>query len=150
MDIEIKVNIRYLIYKNKKLMTKKENVDLYGKVAKFPGNVTSKKAYSFLENIKINKNKVWYILTEKQSNQLQMIKYNQKKGVELDKFFEELKNYYLYNLEENSEMYKIIENLEISGENKFVTIKNIPNVEFKNNKTLLTVLTEDLIRLLSK
>ncbi|MCK9415857.1 hypothetical protein M0Q97_04285, partial [Candidatus Dojkabacteria bacterium] len=58
-------------------------VNLYGKVAKFPRNTKAKKAYQFLENIKIPKNKLWYFIIEKEVvinennnyEELQIIKY---------------------------------------------------------------------------
>jgi hypothetical protein len=37
---------------------------------------------------------IWYIIVEKQENELQMVKYN-KEGVDLNKFIIELKSYYI-------------------------------------------------------
>jgi hypothetical protein len=129
--------------------TKKRNVDLIGKIARFPNNVKASKAYSFLENIKINRNKIWYILVEKQDNELQMLKYNIRSGVDLSQFIVELKAFYLDKFAEQPKIHQIIEKLEIYGEDKFVVIKNIPRVELAGKK-LISRLTEDLIKLLSK
>ena len=52
------------------------DVKFYGKLARFPKKVKAHKALNFLENVKISKNSIWYILIEKQDNELQMIKYN--------------------------------------------------------------------------
>jgi len=128
---------------------KNENIDFIGKVAHFPHDVKASKAYNFLENIRINKNKVWYLLIEKQDNELQMLKYNIKTGVKLSQFSYELKQFYLNKFKNQPKLHKIIESLEIYGEDKFVVIKNIPNVEIAGKK-LITRITEDMIKLLSK
>lgn len=130
-------------------VTTEKNVNFIGKIAKFPKDAQASKAYGFLENVKINKNKTWYILIEKQDNELQMIKYNVKAGVNLEKFFQDLKNYYLSTFNTQPKLSQIIENLKISGEDKFVTISNIPNVDIAGKK-LISRLTEDLVTLLSK
>ncbi len=76
-------------------MPENKNVDFYGKVAKFPKNVKASHAYNFLDNIKISKKKIWYIMVEKQDNELQMIKYNNSQGFNMVKFIETLKEYEL-------------------------------------------------------
>ena|ERR1035437_9072530 len=126
----------------------KEKVDFYGKVAKFPKNTKAKKAFKFLENIRIPRNKLWYFIIEKQSiegEDLQLIKYNNKMGFNLTLLVENLKEYY----KSNEEVYKHITNLEIEGNDKFSIIKNIPNIEV-GGKKLISILTEDLIKLLYK
>ena len=72
------------------------DVQLIGKVAKFPKNTKAKSAYTWLENIKIPKNKLWYFIIEKEiinnndsSEELQIIKYNNKNGVNCAKFVED-------------------------------------------------------------
>jgi len=120
-----------------------KNVEFVGKLAKFPKNTKAKNAYNFLENIKVSKSKLWYILIEKDNNGLQVIKYNNKLGFNLYDFVNELKKY--YSADENISPY--IENLVIIGEDKFSTIKDIPDVEI-NGKKLITILTNDLIKLL--
>jgi hypothetical protein len=69
---------------------KNEKVETFGKVAKFPKNVKASKAYNFLENVKVSKKSIWYIMVEKQDNELQMVKYNKNDGVDLNKFVTEL------------------------------------------------------------
>ncbi len=124
-------------------------VKLYGKVAKFPKMTKASKAYNFLENVKISKNSIWYILVEKQDNELQMVKYNNKKGFDLAKFIVELKSFYSKQYANQPKVSKLIESIEVAGASEFSTIKNIPNVEVEGKK-LITKITEDLIRLLSK
>ena len=126
------------------------NVNFFGKVAKFPKKVKASKAYNFLENVKISKNSIWYILVEKQDNELQMVKYNNKKGFDMVKFVLELKTFYLNQYKESAEMSNLIESIEVGGAEEFSSIKNIPNVEIEPGKKLITKITEDLIKLLSK
>lgn len=125
-------------------------VNFYGKVAKFPKKTKASKAYNFLENVKISKSSIWYILIEKQDNELQMVKYNNKKGFDMSKFVLELKKYYLSQYSKNPKMIKLIESIEVGGAEEFSAIRNIPNVEVEGGKKLISKITEDLIKLLSK
>ncbi len=124
------------------------DVKMYGKVAKFPKRTKASKAYNFLENVKISKNSIWYILIEKQDNELQMVKYNNKKGFDLSKFVSELKTFYTKKYSEDK-ISKLIESIQVGGAEEFSTIRNIPNIEV-DGKKLITIITEDLIKLLSK
>jgi len=122
-----------------------KKVNLYGKVAKFPKNTKAQKAYNFLENIKVSKKKLWYILIEKEDNtELQCIKYNNKMGVDLRQFVEQMKDYY----KQDKELFEHISKLTIEGNDKFSIIRNIPNVKIKDDKKLIAFLTENLIKLL--
>lgn len=124
----------------------KENNDItfYGKIAKMPDNVRASKSINFLENIKVSKQKLWYILIQKQDNELQMIKYNNRFGVNMNIFVEKLRIYY----ENNKFISEYIKNLQIDGNDKFSIIKNIPDVDI-DGKKLISIITEDLIKLLS-
>jgi hypothetical protein len=124
---------------------KEKDVNFYGKVAKFPKNTKAKNAYTFLENIKVSKKKLWYILIEKDQDGLQIIKYNNKMGINLTDFVNELKKYYM----KDELISEHIKTLKIEGEDKFSVIKNIPDVEV-NGKKLITILTNDLLKLLYK
>ncbi len=134
---------------NSEEVNEENEVKLYGKVAKFPKKTKASKAYNFLENVKISKNSIWYILIEKQDNELQMVKYNNKKGFDMVKFVLELKSFYLNEYSNSPKMVKLIESIEVGGAEEFSAIKNIPNVEV-GGKKLISKITEDLIRLLSK
>ena len=123
-----------------------KKLELYGKVAKFPKNAKAGKAISFLESIKVSKKKLWYILIEKDENELQCIKYNNKMGVNLKVFVEQMKDYH----KKDKQLYEHIQNLKIEGNDKFSIIKNIPDIEVKSGKKLITFLTEELIQLLYK
>ena len=126
----------------------KKKIDFYGKVAKFPKQTKASKAYAHLESVKISKNSIWYMLIEKQDDQLQMVKYNYRKGVDLHKFVSELKEFYLNRITDES-VRESISRIEVDGNDKFSMIKNIAKVNV-DGKLLITKLTEDLIRLLSK
>jgi hypothetical protein len=126
-----------------------EDVKFYGKVAKLPKGVKASKGYNFLENVKVSKSSIWYIMVEKQENELQMVKYNYKKGVDLAKFVGDLKTYYISQYAKNPKMVKLIEAIEIDGNDKYSWVKNIPLIEVDGRK-MISRITEDLIKLLSK
>ena len=123
-------------------------VETYGKVAKFPRNVKASKAYNFLENVKVSKKSIWYIMVEK-DNELQMVKYNYKEGVDLAKFVNELKSYYISKNKGNKSICESISKMSVDGNDKYSMIRNIPIVDI-GGKKLITKITEDLIKLLSK
>ena len=128
--------------------THESNVDFTGKVAKFPKNTKASKAYNFLENVKVSKKSIWYLMVEKQNNELQMVKYNVKEGVDLTKFVNDLKAYYSKKYTDNK-VNKLIESICVDGNDKYSMIKNIPSITL-DGKKMITKITEDLIRLLSK
>lgn len=122
---------------------KDENISFYGKVAKMPKNSKAASSINFLERIKISKQKLWYVIIEKNENELQTIKYNNRVGVNLKEFVNELKHFY----EKNPDMMVHIDQLIIEGGDKFSMIQNIPDVEI-NGVKLMTILMNDLIKLL--
>jgi hypothetical protein len=123
-------------------------VKTFGKVAKFPKNVKASKAYNFLENVKVSKKSIWYIMIEK-DNGLQMVKYNYKEGVDLNKFVNELKTYYIDKNKGNESICESIDRMSVDGNDKYSMIRNIPLVEVDGRK-MISVITQDLIKLLSK
>jgi hypothetical protein len=125
-----------------------ENVDFTGKVAKFPKNTKASKAYNFLEAVKVSKKSIWYIMVEKE-NDLQLVKYNYKEGVDLNKFVNELKSYYISKNEGNKSICEAISKMSVDGNDKYSYIKNIPLLEM-DGKKVITKITEDLIKLLSR
>lgn len=138
---------------------KNNNIEFIGKVAKFPNSVKADKAYEYLYNLKdpkLAKKNVWYIMIESQGfdndgNELQMVKYQMKRGVNLSKFIIDLKKYYLEIYKDNNFLTENISKIEVYGDDKGLvsTIKNIPNCTL-DGKKLITKLTEDLIKLLAK
>jgi len=128
--------------------THEAKVETFGRVAKFPKNTKASKAYNFLENVKVSKKSIWYIMVEK-DNELQMVKYNVKEGVDLNKFVSELKTYYIAKSKGNKSICEAISKMMVDGNDKYSMIRNIPLVEI-DGKKLITKVTEDLIKLLSK
>ena len=128
---------------------KNEKVETIGKVAKFPKNVKASRAYNFLENVKISKKSIWYLMIEKDENELQMVKYNYNEGVDLSKFVGDLKTYYLAKYKGNNTICEAISKLNVDGNDKYSMVKGITPVEV-DGKKLITKITEDLIKLLSK
>jgi hypothetical protein len=124
-------------------------VHTIGKVAKFPKNTKASKAYNFLENVKVSKKSIWYIMVEKQDDELQMVKYNYKEGVDLGKFVNELKTYYMKKYSNEPKVCNLIESIKVDGNDKYSMIKNIPLVTIEGRK-MISIITEDLIKLLSK
>lgn len=128
------------------------NVSMYGKIAKFPKNTKAKSAYNFLTNLKISSRKLWYFIIEKEivsvdgknkAQELQLIKYNNKNGINCDAFIEILKKEY----HNDTELGKYINKLIIDSEENFSVIRNIPDVEI-DGKKLINIISEDIIRLL--
>ena len=115
----------------------KEQVKFYGKIVKFPKNTLAKEAYSFLNENKISKEKLWYFMIEK-NNELHIVKYNEDKGFKINEFVLELLKSY-----KNSNFNQLSENIKIKGNENFVILTNI----FENNSGKIK---EDLIKLLSK
>lgn len=125
------------------------NVETFGRVAKFPKNTKASKAYNFLENVKVSKKSIWYIMVEKQDNELQMVKYNVKEGVDLSKFVNELKGYYTKKYSKDAKFVEMVNKIKVDGNDKYSMVQNIPLVEVEGKK-MITRITEDLIKLLSK
>lgn len=125
-----------------------EKITTYGKVAKFPKNVKASKAYNFMENVKVSKKSIWYLMIEKDENQLQLVKYNYNEGVDLNKFVNDLKGYYLNKYKDNKVICEAVNKLTVDGNDKYSMVKGISPVEV-DGKKLITKITEDLIKLLS-
>jgi len=133
-------------------MDESKKVTTYGKVAKFPKNVKASNAYNFMENVKISKKSIWYLMVEKMDingESLQLVKYNYNEGVDLNKFVNDLKGYYLNKYKDNKSLCESINKIEADGNDKYSIIKGISPVEV-DGKKLITKITEDLIKLLSK
>lgn len=129
------------------------NVDFYGRIAKFPSGTKASKAFNWMNNLKdpkLAKKDIWYLMVEKQDNELQMIKYQQKQGVNLTKFITDLKTYYIDKYKDNAVIVENITKIELGGdtEGNISAIKNIPNIKVDGNRKLIHKITEDLVKLL--
>lgn len=132
-------------------MSDKKKVLLRGNVAKFPDDVPVQKAYNFLENSKnLPKSRIWYLMVEKQGDKLQLARYQPHKGADLIEIGRKLKQSYLEIIpEEQKELRRDIGLMEVSGEDKFVYISNIPQAKI-NGTPLISLMVEDLVSLLDK
>ena len=128
---------------------KEGKVEFIGKVAKMPKGAKASKSLNFMENVKIPKSSIWYIMIEKQNNELQMIKYNLQKGFDLGRFTNDLKGYYQQKFAKNPKLVEKINQIEIDGDDKYSWIKNVPLITVEGKK-LISIITEDLIKLLSR
>lgn len=129
------------------------NVEIYGKLAKFPEGVKASKAFNWVYNLKdpkLAKKDIWYLMVEKQDNELQMIKYQQKQGVNLTKFVVDLKKYYLDKYKNSPILVEKISKIKLGGDQdgNISSITNIPNIIVENKKKLIHKLMEDLVQLL--
>ena len=129
---------------------KRDNIELVGKVAKFPKNTKAVHALKFLENVKANPKKLWYIIIEDQDTDLKMVKYNRSQGVDLNEYTQKLKEYYIKYYENTPEISSQLEQMKVEGENEFSVIKNIPTITLENNQTLISKIASDLIKLLGE
>lgn len=132
-------------------MENNEKISVTGKIAKFPKNTKAFTALKYLEQIKINPNKIWYIIIENQENELKLVKYNRSKGVDLLEYTLDLKNFYRKKYKNEPSIISLIENIEVTGEQDFSVIKNIPNIMVDEDKklVLLSKIASDLIKLLA-
>lgn len=125
------------------------NVELTGKIAKFPKNTKAVKALRFLENIRVNPKKLWYIIIEDQDTNLKLVKYNRNNNVDLNEYTMKLKKYYIEKYKLDEQILEQIKFINVVSEDDFSLIKNIPKIMI-GEKTLISVITNDLIKLLSE
>lgn len=130
-------------------MDSNNKVEFTGRIAKFPKNTKAKDALQFLERIKVNPNKLWYIIVEDQGTDLKMVKYNRSQGVNLLDYTADLKMHYLTKYANDASMSENIRKIEVIGENDFSVIKNIPPIILEGGHTLLSKITMDLVKLLA-
>lgn len=128
-------------------MENKEFIEC-GKVVRFPKNTKAVTALQQLEKIKVNPKKIWYLIIENQDNELKTVKYNRNNNINLLDYTNSLKNLYLQNCKD-SFLIEQIEQMIVVGEADFSIIKNIPSIRFKDDQTLLSKITSDLIKLLA-
>lgn len=129
----------------------KQHIELSGKIAKFPKGTKAFTALQYLEKVRVNPSKLWYVIVENQNNELKLVKYNRNKGVDLLQYTLDLKQHYKTIFENNKNIILSIESIEVIGEQDFSIIKNIPNIIINESTklTLLGKITKDLIKLLS-
>lgn len=136
---------------NKRPERPDNEIALTGKIAKFPKNVKAFTALQYLEKIRVNPNKIWYIIVENQGNELKLVKYNRAKGVDLLEYTLDLKNHYRVRYKNEQHVLDAIDKITVMGEQDFSVIKNIPVlvIDESTGLTLLSKITSDLIKLLA-
>lgn len=143
-------------------MSNKKVAKRYGKVVTLPSDTNPdkfmEKMDNDLENIKNPRNKLWYVLVEKQNTtsngrELHMVKYNQE-GVDATALVAQVKDFYIKSTDDENTK-KVFESIHIVGNDKFSIIKNVPDITLTETvdgriveRKLLSKITSDLIRLL--
>lgn len=122
---------------------KLEKFELIGKVAKFPGKIKPSVSMILLENNKVSKDKLHYIISEQTPNTLVVIKYNENANIKLTEFITTLMQYYKKNEQLKIPFSKIV----VEGTEQYSIIKNIPDIKF-GDRSLVQVLNDDLVKLL--
>lgn len=117
-----------------------KSIDFINKVAIFKHSVKASDALFLLESVKVDKNKLWYIMMERNETTLQVVKYNPSVGFNLTEFVVELYKHYKQSAEISEHL---TEHVCISGGKEFAVISNL-------NAFMLNQLKLDLIKLLSK
>ena len=121
---KLKEPLEQKIPKTKKIEKVKkvsESIVFEGKVVSFFGPIKPSSTISLLESKNISKDKLHYIITEQQDS-LVILKYNIETKLKLDVFLETLITYH----KKDNDLKIFFENIEISGSETFVIIKNIP------------------------
>jgi len=131
-------------------MDDNQGIKLTGKIAKFPNNTKAVKALKFLENVKVNPKKLWYIIIEDQGTDLKMVKYNRHSDLNLLEYTNELKQIYVNHYSNIPELSEALNKISVEGELDFSIIKNIPHVTLEGGQTLLSKISSDLIKLLAE
>lgn len=140
--------------KNRTEVTNEKNIQIIGNVAKFPKDVDSSTAYSYMKNLKnpkLNKKDVWYLMVEKQNNELQMIRFQQKEDMlDLGQFVDGLKKFYINKYKKNEKLVSYLEKMEVGRDKHglIAGVRNIPNIKI-GDKKMIQIVTEDLIKILN-
>lgn len=121
-----------------------ENCIFTGKVVKFPNNFKPSESYKLLENNNISKDKLNYIISEQPNNSLVVVKYNEDAKINLKKFVSDVIDYY----KKDATLNKLCSNIVLEGSDKWVIIKNIPDVKLIEDKTFINIINSDLTKLL--
>lgn len=122
---------------------KLESFDFVGKIVKFPGKIKPSISIIMLENNKVSKDKLHYIISSQTENSLVVLKYNEKAEIKLTEFVNTLIGFYKKN-----ESLKIpLNEMVVEGTEQFSIIKNIPKINI-GDKKLIDLLNDDLIKLL--
>ena len=122
-----------------------ENVEIKfnGKIVQLPDNTKPSVNFKLLEDKMVSKEKLHYMVNKQNDNSIVIVKYNEKADVMLKDFVLELVNYY----RKNKVLEEFLQDIIIEGNDTFSIVKNIPNVDYKE-QPLIDVITNDLMKLL--
>ena len=117
-----------------------KNIKFVNKIAVFEKVIKAHDAFLFLESAKIDNNKLWYFLMERNDTTLQIVKYNPKEGFNLKELVEGVITHY-----KSLESIKkhLNENITVDGSKEYVVISNLTPV-------MKAIIKNDLVKLLSK
>jgi len=104
-----------------------ETVKVIGRITHFSSNLKLDEVVDFLAKKGIDKEKCWYFITERNNNEIHLIR-NNEKGFQIYPFvvsFMELK------IKDKLTESKSSEPMKINGNNQFTIIKNIPEDVFE-------------------
>ena len=123
------------IIEKRKVDNISEKFELIGKIAKLPSQIKPSQSIIILENNKISKNKLHYIITKSSQNSITLLKYNEKADIKITEFINALLKHY----EKNDKLK--INNIIAEGTEHFSFIKNIPS-------NFIDMIYNDIVKLL--
>lgn len=138
-DVNIKTG-DYRVTENKSNQAIKDIV-FFNKIAIFEKSVMAKDAYNILESLKVDKNKLWYFMMDRNDNSIQIVKYNYEQGFHLLNLVSEL--FKKYDTVPQLKESLTSQNIKFSGGKEFVVISNL-------NENLKNLIKIDITKLLSK
>jgi len=129
-------------------MTKK--VEISGKVARFNFPIKASEANSFLQQKGISSDKIWYVMisvTEGVKPSIALFKYNQKQGVDVKRFCEDLFKVY-QSRPIGNDVRTVLESYTVNGDTCWVGLNDL-DIKMADGKTkLIQKVADDLARLL--
>jgi len=121
----------------------KPKFDFNGKIVSMPSNIKPSVSIVMLENNKISKDKLHYIISSQTKDSLVVLKYNKKAEIKLTEFTNTLIDYYKL----NETVKNIFDEIVVEGTKDYTIIKNIPDLLMGGEK-LINVLNKNIIKLL--
>jgi hypothetical protein len=101
-----------------------EKYVLKNNIAEFSPNQKPSDSYEILVNDKISSDSTKFVISEQEKNSISIFKYDLKSETNLSEFGQSLINYY------KKKPSLKLENVKVSGNDKFIVIQNLPNNKF--------------------
>lgn len=115
-----------------------ESIVFEGKIVQFPTNTKMSSAYKLLENKKVSKEKLHYIIAEANKTTLIVAKYNENANIKLLEFMQTLLDVY-----SKKGLKEQFSSIKLDGNDTYCIIMGIP-------EKAVTLINKDLVKLLSK